>query len=84
MHISEILPIPIAEGDFAETVVGQAVTIDVLANDDHEQDGTAMHVVFSAVLIMQPYCVILIRTTRLMFWYLRRTPVLRVQRLSLM
>ncbi|MBA60884.1 MAG: hypothetical protein CMJ76_00820, partial [Planctomycetaceae bacterium] len=50
VHISEILPIPIAEGDFAETVVGQAVTIDVLANDDHEQDGTAMHVVsFSGV-----------------------------------
>ncbi|MDB4864313.1 hypothetical protein OAI33_13570, partial [Pirellulaceae bacterium] len=44
VHISEILPAPIAEGDFGRTLVGQAVTIDVLANDGHEQDGTALHV----------------------------------------
>ncbi|MBH58145.1 MAG: hypothetical protein CMJ82_13290 [Planctomycetaceae bacterium] len=45
VHISEILPAPIAEGDFDETVVGQAITIDVLANDSHEQVGTALHIV---------------------------------------
>ncbi|MBT6722874.1 MAG: cadherin-like domain-containing protein, partial [Planctomycetaceae bacterium] len=44
VHISEILPAPIAEGDFGRTLVGQAVTIDVLANDGHEQDGTALHI----------------------------------------
>ncbi|MEC9095277.1 MAG: Ig-like domain-containing protein, partial [Planctomycetota bacterium] len=45
VHISEILPVPLAEGDFGETVIGQAVTIDVLANDEHEQNGTPLHIV---------------------------------------
>ena len=45
VHISEIFPVPLSEQDVAETVKGQSITINVLANDSHEQDGAALHIV---------------------------------------
>ena len=48
--VKEIVPTPVAEDDTRQTIVNTPVTLNVVANDSHDVDGTA----FSIVSVTQP------------------------------